>query len=135
MPSGRRRHALHSGTQMPPSRCALSNFRRAAALQPIFSVMRRHRKGCGPLRAAAVVLALLLTAPFARAACSSDEELEVMIDQLAAARIELHGCRQELQAAKTQLAGLQAASKAAGEPRIDAQVRSVGVISPEGRPR
>lgn len=88
--------------------------------------MRRHRKGWRPLRAAALLVSLLFTAPFARAACSSDEELEVMIDQLAAARIELHGCRDELQAAKSQLAGLQAASKAAGAPRIDAQVRSAG---------
>ena len=71
--------------------------------------------------------ALLLTG------AATDEEYEAIGDQLASARIELHGCREELQAAKQAVAGLalQATASAAGlggrpqaDGRQDGQVRS-----------
>lgn len=124
VPSGHRRHAM-LGTQMPPSPCLLLNFRGAEALQPVHRAPMAHARGRTPLLAAALLAALLLTAPFARAGCASDEELESMGDQLAEARIELHGCRSELAAAKSALAALQAAGGSAQhETRLDGQVRS-----------
>ncbi len=78
-----------------------------------------------PLAAALLFAALLLAAPVARAACASDEELEVMVDELAAARIELHGCKEELRTARSELAALQAAGgKAQMAAGLDGQVRS-----------
>ncbi|PRW58986.1 hypothetical protein C2E21_2347 [Chlorella sorokiniana] len=49
-----------------------------------------------------------------------------MTDQLAEARIELHGCRAELQAAKQQLAALQAA---AGSAQVEARPDGQDLIS------
>lgn len=110
---------------MPPSPCLLLNVCGATALQPVHRASMAQARRTKPLLAAALLAALLLTAPFARAGCSSDEELEAMGDQLAEARIELHGCRSELAAAKSALAALQAAGGSAQpEARLDGQVRS-----------